>query len=65
MIKYTSHILQKQLFQKRLLLCSVMRDAWSMFHNGRCTMVDLIVSEIETGLARFLPLNGPQKAETK
>ena len=29
-----------QLFQKRLLLRSVMRDAWSMFHSPRCTMVD-------------------------
>ena len=29
-----------QLFQKRLLLWSVMRDAWSMFHSPQCTMVD-------------------------
>ena len=29
-----------QLFQKRLLLWSVMRDVWSMFHSPRCTMVD-------------------------
>ena len=29
-----------QLFHKRLLLWSVMRDAWSMFYRPRCTMVD-------------------------
>ena len=29
-----------QLFQKRLLLRSVMRDAWFMFHSPRRTMVD-------------------------
>ena len=44
-----------QLFQKRLLLRSVMRDARSMFHSRRCTIVD---SYCERD-------NGPQKAETK
>ena len=29
-----------QLFQKRLLLWSVMCDAWSMFHSSGCTMID-------------------------
>ena len=40
----------------------VIHDARSMFHSRRCTMVECYC---ERDRNKFLPLNGPQKAETK